>query len=59
MEDRWKVTIIFYHGKPEVHRNQTDKQVTEHERRHLKNMSTIKNVRVEREPRLRIVKDAK
>jgi hypothetical protein len=57
LTDRWKVTITFYAGNPEVYRNQTDAQVKAHERRYLTGTDAIKNVRVEREPRIKIVEN--
>jgi hypothetical protein len=59
LTDKWKVTISFYTGKPEVYRNQTDAQVRVHERRYLNNDATIKHIRIDIEPKLKIVKDEK
>jgi hypothetical protein len=53
---RFKVTVWYVDKPKEIYRNQTSKEATAWERKFVKD-SKIKNVRVENETGLRIVKD--
>ena len=56
-ERKFKVTVWYYHRAKEVYRNQTDKEATAWEREYLKQPTVIKGVRVENEPRLKVVEN--
>jgi len=53
----FKVTVWYYHRAEETYRNQTAQNASAWERMYNNEPTVVKGVRVEKEPRLKSVKD--